>query len=88
MAFDPTAAADALTQSLSGPAEVSGDAGTVRQHNLADQITALRYLTAMTAADNPRRGLRFNRIVPPGAADVRRPLPAWPYFDWSEPLWR
>lgn len=75
-------AAAALAAAAAGPAEVSGDAGSVRQHSLPDLIAADRYLLAKDAALNRRRGLRFNRLVPPGAADVRRPLPPWPYLDW------
>jgi hypothetical protein len=59
---------DTIQENAVGPAKVSGDAGSVEQHNLADQIAADRYLAAKDAAKKKRRGLRFNKIVPPGTA--------------------
>ncbi len=61
------AATAALTEALAGPAEVSGDAGTVRQQPLQDLIALDKYLTGKAAARNPRRGLRFTKLIPPGA---------------------
>jgi len=58
---------DAIQQNAEGPAEVSGDAGTVKQHSLRDQIEADRYLASKEAAGQPQRGLRFNKLIPPGA---------------------
>ncbi len=59
---------DTIQENAAGPAKVSGDAGSVEQHSLADQIAADRYLAAKDAAKKKRRGLRFNKIVPPGTA--------------------
>ncbi len=59
---------DKIQENAAGPAKVSGDAGSVEQHSLADQIAADRYLAAKDAAKKKRRGLRFNKIVPPGTA--------------------
>jgi hypothetical protein len=39
----------------------------VEQHKLTDQIEADRYLASKQAAKSKRRGLVFNKIVPPGA---------------------
>ncbi len=50
-----------------GPAKVSGDAGSVEQQKLADLIEADKYLSQKCAVEQPRRGLRFNKFVPPGA---------------------
>lgn len=59
---------DAIEDSATGPAEVSGDSGRVRQHPIGDLIEADKYTTARTAANaGPPWGLRFSRIVPPGA---------------------
>ena len=55
------------------PARVRTDAGEVEQHDLRHLIEADKYLSAKTAATptatNKRRGLRFNRLIPPGTAD-------------------
>ena len=45
---------------------MAGDAGTVEQHPLPDQIEADRYLASKEAAGKTKRGLRFNKLVPPG----------------------
>ena len=62
---------DDLTQSIQDnaqqPAKASGDAGSVEQHPLPDQIAADRYLQAKRAVRSKRLGLRFTKIVPPGA---------------------
>jgi hypothetical protein len=59
---------DTIRDNAAGPAKVSGDAGSVEQHDLPDQIAADRYLAAKDAANKKRRGLRFNKICPPGTA--------------------
>lgn len=56
-----------IRENAQGPAKVSGDAGSVEQHSVSEQIEADRYLAAKQAAKSKRRGLRFNKIVPPGA---------------------
>ncbi|RMF87435.1 MAG: hypothetical protein D6741_20565 [Planctomycetota bacterium] len=58
---------DAIRDNAQGPAEVSGDAGTVKQQSLKDQIAADRYLASKEAVKSPQRGVRFNKLVPPGA---------------------
>jgi hypothetical protein len=58
---------DAIAQNASGPAKASGDGHAVEQHKLVDQIEADKYLAAKEAAKRPRRGLRFNKLIPPGA---------------------
>lgn len=58
---------DTIRQNADGPVKVSGDAGSVEQHKLSEQIEADRYLAAKEAAKSKSRGLRFNKIVPPGA---------------------
>jgi hypothetical protein len=52
---------------MQSPAKASGDAGSVEQHKLADQIAAAKFLGAKEAVKKPKRGLRFNKLVPPGA---------------------
>lgn len=58
---------DAIEQNAKGPAKASGDAGSVEQHPLPDQIEADRYLASKEAAKKPHRGLRLTKLVPPGA---------------------
>jgi hypothetical protein len=52
------------------PRRVRTDAGEVESQNLKDMIEADKYLSgkdSVTSADNrKRRGLRFNRLIPPG----------------------
>lgn len=57
-----------IRQNAEGPAKVSGDAGSVEQHDLTDQIAADRYLCTKEAAKSKTRGLRFSKLVPPGAS--------------------
>ena len=58
---------DTIRQNAQGPAKAAGDAGSVEQHKLPDQIAADRYLASKAAAKSRRRGLVFNKLVPPGA---------------------
>jgi len=55
-----------IRQNAEGPAKASGDSGSMEQHKLADQIAADRYLCTKDAAKSKTRGLRFNKLVPPG----------------------
>jgi hypothetical protein len=57
---------DAIRENAKGPKKASGDAGSVEQHPLADQNQADRFLSSKDAANSKRRGLRFNKLVPPG----------------------
>lgn len=61
--------ADAIRENASGPASASGDSASVSQHSLKDQIEADRYLASRAAVSQRHRGLRFSRVVPPGAGD-------------------
>jgi hypothetical protein len=59
---------DKIRENAEGPAKATGDAGSVEQHKLSEQIAADKYLAAKEAAKSKKRGLRFNKLVPPGAA--------------------
>ena len=59
---------DTIRQNAQGPARASGDAGSVEQHKLPDQIEADRYLASKEASRSKRRGLVFNQLVPPGVS--------------------
>lgn len=58
---------DAIRQNASGPAKAAGDAGSVEQHKLTEQIEADRYLASKQASQSKSRGLVINKLVPPGA---------------------
>lgn len=55
-----------IRKNAEGPAKVAGDAGSVEQHPLSEQIAADRYLASKDAVGKTKRGLRFNKLVPPG----------------------
>ena len=59
---------DTIRENAEGPAKAAGDSGSIEQHKLADQIAADRYLCAKEATKSKRRGLAFNKLVPPGTA--------------------
>lgn len=58
---------DKIRENAEGPAKAAGDAGSVEQHKLTDQIEADKYLASKEAAKSKSRGLRFNKLVPPGS---------------------
>jgi len=58
--------ADAIKENAQGPKRAQGDAGSVEQHALADQIQADRYLASKEAAKQ-KLGVRMTKVVPPGA---------------------
>lgn len=58
---------DSIATNAQGPAKAAGDAGSVEQHKLTEQIEADRYLAAKDAAKRKDRGLRFSKLVPPGS---------------------
>jgi len=58
---------DTIRQNAQGPAKAAGDAGSVEQHKLTEQIEADKYLASKEAAKSKCRGLAFNKFVPPGA---------------------
>ena len=55
---------DKIRENAEGPAKAAGDAGSVEQHKLTDQIEADRYLRSNEAAKSKSRGLRFNKLIP------------------------
>lgn len=57
---------DAIKENAQGPKRAQGDAGSVEQHDLKDQIEADRYLASKEAAQKGL-GVRMTKVVPPGA---------------------
>lgn len=59
---------DTIRENAAGPAKAAGDAGSVEQHKLPDQIAADRYLASKEATKSKSHGLRFNKFIPPGTS--------------------
>ena len=59
---------DAIRTNAEGPKSASGDAGSIEQHSIPDQIAADRYLASKKAARSKGLGVRLTKVVPPGAA--------------------
>ena len=59
---------ETIRENATGPAKAAGDAGSVEQHKLPDQIAADRYLASKEATKSKSRGLRFNKFIPPGTS--------------------
>jgi hypothetical protein len=58
---------DSIATNAQGPAKAAGNAGSSEQHKLTEQIEADRYRAAKDVAKRNDRGLRFSKLVPPGA---------------------
>ncbi len=58
---------DSIRENAAGPAKAAGDAGSVEQHKLSEQIAADKHLASKDAVGKANRGLRFSKLVPPGA---------------------
>ena len=63
----PKTIEDAIEQNALGPASVTVAGQTVVQKDIEQQIKADEYLAAKQAAAKPHFGLRFTKIIPPGA---------------------
>ena len=59
---------DTIRDNAQAPAKAAGDAGSVEQHKLTDQIEADKYLASKEAVKSKKRGLQFNKFVPPGVS--------------------
>lgn len=57
---------DAILENALGPKKVSGDAGSVEQHSLTDQIAAERFLQSKKASRKPGLGIRLTKLSPDG----------------------
>ncbi len=64
---DPTPLEETIAENAAGPKKAQGDAGSVEQHSLQDQIAADRYLASKEAVRGRGKGLRLSKLVPPGA---------------------
>jgi len=57
---------DKIAETASGPKRVRTDAGEVEAQDIASIIEADKYLSAKAAVQSKTRGLRFNKLLPPG----------------------
>ena len=57
---------DAIRDNALGPKKVTGDAGSVEQHPLKDQIEAERFLASKEAMKRPGLGIRLTKLMPDG----------------------
>lgn len=64
---EETELSDQIETNAKGPASVSVDGQSVSQHSLKDQIEADRYLASKKAQKAKGLGIKFHKIVPPGA---------------------
>ena len=62
----PSKLKDAILENALGPKKVSGDAGSVEQHSLQDQIAAERFLESKKATRKPGLGIRLTKLSPDG----------------------
>lgn len=59
---------DRIRDAADGPAEASGDGGSMKQQPLGELIKADQHLKSKAAARKNHRGLRYTKIEPPGAS--------------------
>ncbi|HRT52137.1 MAG TPA: hypothetical protein P5279_16735 [Anaerohalosphaeraceae bacterium] len=57
----------AIKDNATGPKQASGDAGSVEQHSLADQIAADKHLESKKAMATKGLGIKLLKISPGGA---------------------
>ena len=57
---------DKIAETASNPKRVRTDAGEVEAQDLESMIAADKYLAAKAAASTKYRGLRMNKLLPPG----------------------
>ena len=55
-----------IRDNAAGPKRAAGDAGSVEQHGLADQIAADKYLESKKASRDKGLGIKLAKISPGG----------------------
>jgi hypothetical protein len=63
----PQTVEEAIDRNAKGPASVTVGGQTVTQKSIDELIKADQYLAAKNAASQPHFGLRFTKLIPPGA---------------------
>jgi|GEM_PF-531527 hypothetical protein len=56
-----------IETNATAPAKVTGDAGSVEQHPLPDQIAADKYLKSQQAAKSAGLGIKLTKLGAPGS---------------------
>lgn len=59
---------DQIAKNALQPQAVTIDGQSFSEHSLPDQIAAAKFLQSQTAAQGANCGLRFSKIIPPGAS--------------------
>jgi hypothetical protein len=57
---------DKILENALAPKRASGDAGSMEQHSIPDQIAADEYAAAKRAAKAKKTGVRYFQLIPPG----------------------
>jgi hypothetical protein len=57
---------NSIQENAAGPKSASGDAGSVEQHSLTDQIAADKYLQSKQAMGSKGLGIKLLKISPGG----------------------
>jgi hypothetical protein len=57
---------DKILENAQGPSKASGDAGSVEQHPLTEQIAADKYLASKTASQTKGLGIKLVKLSPSG----------------------
>lgn len=57
---------DIIQDNAAGPKSASGDAGSVEQHSLPDQIAADKHLASKKAMGNKGLGIKLIKLSPSG----------------------
>lgn len=57
---------DAIEQNASGPKRASGDAGSVEQHSIIEQIAADKHLASKKAVKSKGLGIKLTKLSPGG----------------------
>lgn len=65
--MDELITAEDIAEIALGAAEFSTDGQTAKRHNLKDILEARTKLAESSGAAQPHRGLRFTKLVAPGA---------------------
>lgn len=59
---------DPIDTAAAAPKKATIDGNTVEQHPILERVEAERYVKSKTAATKKNLGLRFRKMVSPGAA--------------------
>jgi len=57
---------DIIQENAAGPKAASGDAGSIEQHSLTDQIAADKHIESKKAMSGKGLGIKLLQISPPG----------------------